>query len=528
MPRDRPQTPPIVPPLAQKKEKEIMFRKSPPLFHILPLSLLVPAMAQAQAPTAPEEVAPTEEAAPEETAEPAPEEEAAPPAEAETAPEPAEEEAPLAEEPEPEPEPEVATPAPAPAAEAPAPSLSPLKVGTDVWSRFEYRENYFENGVSRARFQEGDQTVFRTRLTIETAPLKLTEKVTGLVYFAPQASGNWGTQGASGIGEANLGIYEGYFKIAGPVLEGKVGRFALNYGDAAVLGNLDWHQAGRAFDGAHFRVKAGKANVDLFLTQQAEGFPQTSSINDFMEGDAYLWGAYAELGAAITDGLALDLYALGKSAANRRELDPATGAEISHTDAATFMTFGARAKQKIGMFDYRVEGGIQVGKAQVPLAEAIDKFAYQVNGEVGVAPVEQFHIALGGAVASGDDPETTDKDESYDELYPTTHKWLGLMDVIGFRTNILSANLTADAKITDSTMVQVAAHIFQRMEENGLGRTPDATSDYAGTEVNAQLTQKIGGPAHVRGLYGIFLPNSDHYASDEVLYYTEIQAGLKF
>jgi hypothetical protein len=512
------------------KEKEIMFRKMSPLSYILPLGLLVPALAQAQTPAAEEPAAPPAEApaeAPPEATPEAPAEEA--PAESAPVEEPAPAPAPVAAEPEPAPvaaEPEPAPPAPVD--EAPAPSLSPLKIGTDVWSRFEYRENYVEAGVSRARFQEGDQTVFRTRLTIETAPLKLTEKTTGLVYFAPQASGNWGTQGVGGVGEANLGIYEGYFKIAGPVLEAKVGRFALNYGDAGVLGNLDWHQAGRSFDGAHFRVKAGKAKVDLFLTQQAEGYPQTREINDFMEGDAYLWGAYAELGAAITEGLALDLYGLGKSAAAKREIDPATGAEISHTDGATFMTFGARAKQKISIFDYRVEGGVQVGKAPVPTSEAIDKFAYQINGEVGVAPVEQFHIALGGAVASGDDPETLDKDESYDELYPTTHKWLGLMDVIGVRSNILSANLTADAKITKSTMFQIAGHIFQRMEENGLGRTPDATSDYAGTEVNAQLTQKIGEPAHVRGLYGVFLPNGDHYASDEAIYYTEIQAGLKF
>lgn len=505
-----------------------MFRKTSPLSHILPLSLLVPSLAHAQTPAADEPTTPPAETPAEALAEETPE------ATAETTPaEPAPEETPEPESepvleesaPAPEPEPEPAAP---PAEEAPAPSLSPLKIGTDVWSRFEYRENYVEAGVSRARFQEGDQTVFRTRLTVETAPLKLTEKTTGLVYFAPQASGNWGTQGVGGVGEANLGIYEGYFKIAGPVLETKVGRFAMNYGDSGVIGNLDWHQAGRAFDGAHFRLKAGKANVDLFLTQQAEGYPQTREINDFMEGDAYFWGAYAELGAAITEGLALDLYGLGKSAANKREVDPATGAEISHTDAATFMTFGARAKQKISIFDYRLEGGIQVGKAPVPAAEAVDKFAYQINGEIGIAPVEQFHIALGGAVASGDDPETLGKDESYDELYPTTHKWLGLMDVIGVRSNILSANLTADAKITQSTMLQIAGHIFQRMEENGLGRRPDATSDYAGTEVNAQLTQKIGAPAHVRGMYGIFLPNGDHYASDEVIYYTEIQAGLKF
>src|SRR5690606_37363667 len=111
---------------------------------------------------------------------------------------------------------------------------------------------------------------------------------------------------------------------------------------------------------------------------------------------------------------------------------------------------------------------------------------------------------------------------------PTTHKWLGLMDVIGFRTNILSANADVDVMITPSTTFKVTGHLFARMEENGLGRSPDATSDFAGYEVDTQVMQKIGGPFLLRGLYGIFLPNEDHYGTDEPIHYTEIEAGLRF
>src|SRR5690606_31116648 len=288
-----------------------------------------------------------------------------------------------------------------------------------------------------------DRTVYRARLTFQTNPLELTDGITGHVYFAPQASGTWGTVGVDGtIGEAALGIYEGYFMLKGKVLEGKVGRFAMNYGEAGTIGNLDWHEAGRAFDGAHFRVKAGKANVDLFLTQQAEGWPVINQ--DFLGGDAYFWGAYAELGPAIVEGLGLDVFALGKSAAATDITDATTGT-VTHKDGATFMTFGGRAKQKISVFDYRVEGGVQVGKAVGPATAAVDRVAYQVNGDLGVAPIKQLHLAVGGAVASGDDATTTDVNEAYDELYPTTHKWLGLMDVIGFRTNILSGNADVEA-----------------------------------------------------------------------------------
>jgi hypothetical protein len=42
--------------------------------------------------------------------------------------------------------------------------------------------------------------------------------------------------------------------------------------------------------------------------------------------------------------------------------------------------------------------------------------------------VKPFRIGVEGLVASGDDLSTPDRDEGWNELYPTTHKWLGLMD----------------------------------------------------------------------------------------------------
>ena len=56
-----------------------------------------------------------------------------------------------------------------------------------MWSRFEIRNGYDTLGVSRTRFQEGDQTVFRARFTVETAPLQLTDDIAGTVYVHPEA-----------------------------------------------------------------------------------------------------------------------------------------------------------------------------------------------------------------------------------------------------------------------------------------------------------------------------------------------------
>jgi len=421
----------------------------------------------------------------------------------------------------------VVEPVVAPPAEA-EPSLSPLKIGTSSFSRFEYRQNYDELGVSRPRFTEGDNTVFRARLTFQTAELDLAG-VKGSIYFAPQASGSWGMSGTGGtVGEANVGIYEGYFKLAGEHLAFKAGRFAMNYGEALVIGNLDWHQSGRAFDGAHLSAKAGKVTVDAFFTQTAEGWPAQGQ--PFFAGDAFFWGAYGMFGPAIAQGLDLDVYALAKTwgASNTTTDDGMGGTVTTHRDAATFVTIGARAKQKLGVFDYRAEADLQLGKNQNAAGgDSLNKLAYQGDLELGIAPSEAFRIALGGLIASGNKADSADKDEAYDELFPTTHKWLGLMDVIGLRTNVASAILKTQFNFTKTFGLSVDGHVFFRPEDGGLGRVNNDNS-LAGFEVDAGLAKKIGKYALVRGLYGIFIPGQDHYASNVAAHYVEVEAGLRF
>jgi len=523
-------------------------------FIALPLALTA-MRAEAQTPpppAAPAEPAPAPAPAtpPAEAAAPAPAE--APPAEPVEAPEPAAEPAP----PEPAPEPappaveekaaEAAAAATADVPEAP-PSLGPLTFGTSTWSRFEVREGYDRLGVSppaivnplRTRFTEGDQTVFRARLAMATADLPLGPKLTGMVQFSPQASGTWGTSGLNGtVGEAALGIYEGYFKFKGERFELKGGRFAMNYGEALVIGNLDWHQAGRAFDGLHTKYKMNKGYVDLFGTQTASGWG-TGATDPFLAGDTYFWGLYSGWGGYIKEGLDLDLYLLGLSVASNETAtatDAATGTAFTYQrDGATLLTLGARAKQKLGMFDYRLEGGFQFGEsagaaptdATITQVGAATALAYQVEGEIGFGFTKKLRLGIGGSIASGNDPATPEN-EAYNELFPTTHKWHGLMDIIGQRTNVGRGFFKFSAGLGETVTFLLDGHIFARPAAGGLGRDPMSTSGLAGGEFDVQLVKKFGKWGTLRGLYGIFLANGDHYVTDEAAHYVEIQGGIDF
>lgn len=414
------------------------------------------------------------------------------------------------------------------AAEPEAPSLLPLTIHTDNFIRPEIREGYDRLGVSRTRFQEGDFTVFRARFAIETNPVALTDGLSAVANFTPQASGVMGTTGIGGtIGEPNVGIYEGYFKLIGKRYDFKAGRFMMNYGDAMIIGNLGWHQTARSFDGIHGRYKMDKGYLDTFATWTAEGWPVSSE--PMLAGDTLFWGAYAGIGGYLAEKMDLDLYFLGHTFAKTNALpDPEGGADYQR-EGATLFTLGARAKQKINFFDYRLEAGLQFGEspgAPNPggVADAATTLAYHADGEVGVS-FGKARVGAGGFFASGDDP-TSAENEAWTDLYPTGHKWLGLMDVIGPRTNIAGANLALSAGLLENLKLTVKGHMFFRVEDGGLGRTGD--DSYAGSEIDTGLGYKIGKYANVRGLYGIFLANDDHYASGEPAHYSEVQAGFKF
>src|SRR5690606_38945479 len=141
---------------------------------------------------------PAEAEAPAEEGEapPAAQEDPAPAPEAFVAPEEAAAEEPEpAATPEPEPEPVVEGPT---AAEPPAPASPtpfPVAFGSSPVSRSAYRSGSDRLGVCRARFVEGDMTVYRVRLGVRTRPLEVTDGVVASLQFSPQVSGVYGKTG---------------------------------------------------------------------------------------------------------------------------------------------------------------------------------------------------------------------------------------------------------------------------------------------------------------------------------------------
>lgn len=432
----------------------------------------------------------------------------------------------------------------APPAPPPAPPVGLVPTGS-FFGRYEVRANYDKDGVSRLRFTEGDAFFYRARLGLATTPIEVTPGTNVVFQFTPQAAGVLGTL-ANTVTDAALGLHEGYLRVATSSFRYDIGRFEMNYGDALVIGDLGWNETGRSFDGMRARVSPNGPTgyyVDVFGTQIDEGRPDV--IAPFAGGDQYLLGLYAGIGPAITTGLELDLYLLGQiwSTAENAPITagmPAGG--VYERESAGEATFGIRAKQKIGSFDYRAEAGLQAGKragvfpamlmmGATPPTDipSVKSFAYQIDAEVGAWALEdKLRVGLEGAIASGDDPTTADKNEGWNELYPTAHKFLGLADIFHQggqkRTNVMTGVLHVTAKPTADFALQLDGHIFTRPEGPG-------DNSFAGAEIDTGLAYTIGKGLVAKAMYAVFVPDAELYpqgptaatADEELAHYLELE-----
>jgi hypothetical protein len=373
--------------------------------------------------------------------------------------------------------------------------------------------------------------VYRARFGLTTAPMNVGGGVETLLQFTPQASGWLGETDT--IVDYNLGLYEGYLRIQDSAsrVQFDIGRFRMDYGDALVIGDLGWHQTGRAFEGMRARWALGAGWIDTFFTQVDEGRPLSDA---FGAGDRYFYGAYAGLGPLVTEGLALDVYGLGRSSPTTvgvvNSANPTT--QTPTVKSATDLTLGARAKQKVDAFDYRVEAGFQFGSrpaaatmsvptgTEPPELDAVTVLAYQVDAEAGFS-AGGLRAGIGALVASGDDP-TTAKNEGYDQLYPTGHKFLGLSDIFGARTNVFSLNGSLAYKVGSSLTLMAQPHVFWTMQTPAPG-----VEDYTGTEVDMHAIYLLGQGLMLRGMYGLFSSSSDGpYRDDGPAHYLEVELSF--
>jgi hypothetical protein len=158
---------------------------------------------------------------------------------------------------------------------------------------------------------------------------------------------------------------------------------------------------------------------------------------------------------------------------------------------------------------------LQVGKRLAgTMAEKVT--AYHVDGELGVNVAQDaLRLALEGLYASGEDPTTSDL-EGWNQLYPTAHKWLGLADIFGGRTDVISGVAHVAWKTTEKLTLKLDGHVFSRPEPAG------GVEGYAGTEIDLVAGYGLGKGLSLSSLFAAFLPGED-YPVEDTAYFFELE-----
>jgi len=400
-------------------------------------------------------------------------------------------------------------------------------------NRIESRENNFDFNDAVDSPTDDSWSLNRVRLGMKLAPLPWMN-----IYVQGQDVREWdsdrlnviGLQGAEG--DDAFDLRQGYVELgnAKKGFSGKFGRQVLLYGDERLVGPLEWANQGRTFDAVRLRYAEEKWSVEGFASSVVKFQDGTFNESDWLDDT---------LRDQTFSGLYFSTTAIGKQT---------TDFYLFHLDESyaagdtEFITLGTRMKSTPGAFngwDYDTEMAFQTGDVR---GADLSSFA----GHWGAGYTFANHpwkprIGVEYNYGSGDNNPADGEVETFQNLFPTNHKFYGYMDVFAWQ-NIHNAALTISAAPAKKLTARLDYHLFwladtsdgwYRANGSSLVRpiTPGADS-FAGSEVDLTLSYKatknfslLAGYSHF--FAGDYLSDAGSGASDDAdFFYIQGQFDL--
>jgi hypothetical protein len=289
-------------------------------------------------------------------------------------------------------------------------------------------------------------------------------------------------------------LHQAYVRVGNPKefpLSLKVGRQELSYGDERLVGPFGWNNIGRVFDAVKLRWEADWGAAEAFSSKLV--LPDDNNFNTWNDYNVFsglhitskqVPHAVAELYFfARNDGV-------GSASANPGAVLPQ---QTSAPAARDIYTVGARIKSnpgELGAFDYSVESAIQFGSWKPAVASArLDHQAYAFVANVGYTFADapgKPRVALEYAHGSGDSDPADGDHETFDNLYPTNHKFYGYMDLLAWQ-NTHDARAMLQIRPLPKLSLALEAHLFWLAETadsfynaGGIARTTPGSTPAGG------------------------------------------------
>lgn len=336
-----------------------------------------------------------------------------------------------------------------------------------------------------------------------------------------------GTPRSKGHGPESdtLDLHQAYFTIGNHKefpLSLKVGRQEMIYADERFIGAFAWNNIGRVFDAAKVRWQNSWFAADIFASRPVIPEDDHFNVSNDYEG---FFGIYATSPKVPKHNLEVFLLSRNASASAATAVPQP---QVPLPSARDIYSLGVRLKSKPGDFgpwDYTIDAVGQVGNYRdtriAANSERLDHLAYAFIAQGGYTFKDTFgspRIGLEYAYGSGDDDPRDGDHGTFDNLYPTNHKFYGYADFISLQ-NIHDLRAIFQIKPTPRLSVALEGHAFW------LADTADNFYNVAGAP-RGGLTSTSG-----RG-YGINAGNDsfvgteiDLIAGYALTRYSQIEAG---
>jgi hypothetical protein len=243
----------------------------------------------------------------------------------------------------------------------------------------------------------------------------------------------------------------------------KVGRQELSYGEERVVGAFGWNNIGRVFDAAKVRYQNSWFGADAFTSRVV--IPEDGRFNVANDYD-WFSGIYAT--TAKVPKHSLDVYLFSRNAsAQAPTAEPHP--QAPQPSARDIYTLGVRLKSapgQLGNWDYTLDLIGQLGNFTDPRAGAtpgrLDHQAYAVVAQGGYTFKDAWstpRFGLEYAHGSGDSDPKDGKHETFENLFPTNHKFYGYADFFSLQ-NLHDVRAIAQFKPTTRSSVALEGHAF--------------------------------------------------------------------
>lgn len=324
-------------------------------------------------------------------------------------------------------------------------------------------------------------------------------------YFAnPLPKGEVNRQGY-GPEEDAINLHQAYVTIGNPSafpLSLKVGRQILSYGEERLVGAFDWNNIGRNFDAIKVSLNTEWIAADFFTSREV--IPQDGRFDTDNDHELFS-GVYAT--TLKIPATVLDLYFLSRNA-SAQALTDVPSPQFPQPSARDIYTVGGRVTSRPGgicNWDYSVEGAYQFGSFRDTRAGAPttrlrqDAFMAVVQG--GYTFTNTWADPRLGAefdYGSGDDNPKDGTHGTFDNLFPTNHKFYGSMDFVSLQ-NIIDAGMNLSlhpcSRVTTTLMgnfLWLADTHDSFYAVNGTPRGGTATTPGTGYGVNPTYNSFVG------------------------------------